>query len=156
MLLRERYVQGGNDAMKLMLIGRIRRGGAQPGVLRLHRRARAEIIREYQSSLARLGALKDKARVQRDNLSQVKSERVAQKKSLEDEKGARQQVLYKLSSRSQAAQGNRYPVRDEKRLTRLIERLARLAAAPKPQPRPTRAESEQVADASLAVSISIV
>jgi len=153
MLLRERYVQGGNDAMKLML------NGQNPGEVARNLeyygyigRARAEIIREYQSSLARLGALKDKARVQRDNLSQVKSERVAQKKSLEDEKGARQQVLYKLSEqiRKQRKEIDTL-VRDEKRLTRLIERLARLAAAPKPQATAKPGQKvNKVADASLA------
>jgi len=90
--------------------------------------------------------------VQRDNLSQVKSERVAQKKSLEDEKGARQQVLYKLSEqiRKQRKEIDTL-VRDEKRLTRLIERLARLAAAPKPQATAKPGQKvNRVADASLA------
>lgn len=153
MLLRERYVQGGNDAMKLML------NGQNPGEVARNLeyygyigRARAEIIREYQDSLARLNALKDKARVQRDDLNQVKSERVAQKKSLEDEKSARQQVLYQLSQqiRKQRKEIDTL-VRDEKRLSRLIERLARLAVTPKPQAVAKPGQKVQkVADASLA------
>jgi murein hydrolase activator len=153
MLLRERYVQGGNDAMKLML------NGQNPGEVARNLeyygyigRARAEIIREYQNSLARLRALKEKARAQRDDLNQLKSERVAQKKSLEDEKSARQDVLYKLSEqiRKQRKEIDTL-VRDEKRLTRLIERLARLAAAPKPQATAKPGQKvNKVADASLA------
>ncbi|PIV87410.1 MAG: peptidase M23 [Hydrogenophilales bacterium CG17_big_fil_post_rev_8_21_14_2_50_63_12] len=152
-LLRERYVQGGNDALKLMLNGQnpgeVARNLAYYGYIG---RARAEIIRDYQNSLARLGALKDKARVQRDGLSQVKSERVAQKKALEDEKGARQQVLYQLSEqiRQQRKEIDSL-VRNEKRLARLIERLARLAATAKPQATSKPGQKvNRVADASLA------
>ncbi len=154
-LLRERYMQGGNEPMKLLL------NGQNPGEVARNLeyygyigRARADIIRQYQDALARLGALKNKAQVQRDDLGQVKSERVAQKKALENEKGARQLILYKLSEqiRSQRKQIDSL-VRDEKRLTRLIERLARLAAKPKPKPtvavKPGQKVS-QVADASLA------
>jgi septal ring factor EnvC (AmiA/AmiB activator) len=153
LLLRERYVQGGSDAMKLML------NGQNPGEVARNLeyygyigRARAAIIRDYRASLARLGQLKDKTRAQRDDLSQVRNDRVAQKKALEDEKGARQQVLYKLSEqiRNQRKEIDTL-VRDEKRLTRLIERLARLAAAPKPvvAVKPGQKVS-RVADASLA------
>lgn len=156
-LLRERYVRGGNDAMKLML------NGQDPGEVARNLeyygyvgRARAELIHEYLNSLARLGALREQARVRRDSLAQVRGERVAQKKALEDEKGARQQVLKKLSDqiRKQRKEIDTL-VRDEKRLSRLIERLARLAAAAKPKPKPktpikSGEKVERVADASLA------
>lgn len=154
-LLRERYVRGGNDAMKLML------NGQDPGEVARNLeyygyvgRARAELIHEYQNSLARLGALKEQARASRDSLIQVRGERVAQKKALEDEKGARQQVLKKLSEqiRQQRKEIDTL-VRDEKRLSRLIERLARLAATAKPKPKtPVKSgeKVERVADASLA------
>ncbi len=152
-LLRARYVQGGNDAMKLML------NGQNPGEVARNLeyygyigRARAVVIHDYQASLARLGQLKDKTRAQRDDLGQVRNERVAQKKSLEGEKSTRQQVLYKLSEqiRNQRREIDTL-VRDEKRLTRLVERLARLAAAPKPAAvvKPGQKVSH-VADASLA------
>lgn len=151
-LLRERYVQGGDDAMKLML------NGQNPGEVARNLeyygyigRARAEIIREYQDSLARLGVLKDKARIQRDDLSQVKSEREAQKKALEDEKSARQKMLHTLSAQiSKQRKEIDTLVRDEKRLARLIERLARLAV-PKPQAANKPGQKvNRVADASLA------
>ena len=58
-LLRERYMQGGNEPMKLLL------NGQNPGEVARNLeyygyigRARADIIREYQDSLAHLGALK--------------------------------------------------------------------------------------------------
>lgn len=152
-LLRERYVRGGNDAMKLML------NGQNPGEVARNLeyygyigRARAELIRDYQSSLVRLDVLRSEARVQRDNLGQVKDERVAQKKALEDEKGARQKMLHKLSAqiRLQRKEINSL-VRDEKRLARLIERLARIAAATKTQVATKPGQKvNRVADASLA------
>lgn len=156
-LLRERYVRGGNDAMKLML------NGQDPGEVARNLeyfgyigRARARIIRDYQDSLRRLGALKAQTSVQRDSLIQVRNERVAQRKALEDEKGARQQVLYKLSEqiRKQRKEIDTL-VRNEQRLTRLIERLARLAATAKPKssaksPAKRGEQVERVADASLA------
>ncbi len=152
-LLRVRYVQSGNDAMKLML------NGQSPGEMARNLefygyigRARADIIREYRTSLLRLGELKDKAKLQRDDLSQVRGERVAQKKALEDEKGARQQVLTRLSAKiSQQRREINTLVRDETRLTRLIERLARLAAAPKPPAQVKHGQKvDKVVDASLA------
>jgi len=151
-LLRERYVQGGNDAMKLML------NGQNPGEVARNLeyygyigRARAEIIRDYRNSLARLGTLKEQAQARRDNLSQVRDDRVAQKKALENEKSTRQQVLNKLSEqiRKQRKEIDTL-VRDEKRLTRLIERLARLAV-PKSQATSKPGQKvNRVADASLA------
>lgn len=149
-LLRERYVRGGSDAMKLML------NGQDPGEVSRNLeyygyvgRARAELIREYQTSLARLQEIQEQARVQRDDLEGVKQERVAQKKALEDERGARQQMLSKLSEqiRQQRREIDTL-VRDEKRLTRLIERLSRLGTT-KPAPRPGQ-KVDRVADASLA------
>jgi septal ring factor EnvC (AmiA/AmiB activator) len=157
-LLREHYVQDGGDALKLMLNGRnpgeVARNIEYYGYIG---RARAELIRQHRESLNHLHTLQEKTREQNNDLHQVKQERVAQKKTLETEKGARQQVLYKLSEqiRQQRKEIDTL-VRDEKRLTRLIEKLARLAATapkPKPQTQPnnkTGQSVKEVADASLA------
>jgi len=129
-LVREHYVQGGNDALKLML------NGQNPGEVARNMeyyayigRARAELIRQHKASLHQLHTLQAKTREQNNALSTIKQERVSQKRNLEAEKQARQQVLYKLSAqiRQQRKEIDTL-VRDEKRLTRLIERLARLAA----------------------------
>ena len=154
-LLKERYIQGGGDALKLML------NGQNPGEVARNLeyygyigRARADLIRQHRESLARLRTLQDKTRQQNDSLTQVKQERVTQKKTLEAEKGARQEVLYKLSEqiRHQRKEIDTL-ARDEKRLTRLIEKLARLAAASAAKPaapaKPGQ-KVDRVADASLA------
>ncbi|OYY94765.1 MAG: hypothetical protein B7Y41_04115 [Hydrogenophilales bacterium 28-61-23] len=156
-LLREHYAQGGNDALKLML------NGQNPGDVARNieyygyiGRARAELIRQHRESLRQLHSLQEKTREQNSDLHQVKQERVSQKNTLEAEKGTRQQVLYKLSEqiRQQRKEIDTL-VRDEKRLSRLIEKLARLAATPKsrPQVQPTAKSGQSVkavADASLA------
>jgi len=151
-LLRERYIQGGGDAMKLLL------NGQNPGEVARNLeyygyigRARAELIRQHRQSLGRLRALHDKTRQQNDTLNQLRQERVAQKKTLEAEKGARQQVLYKLSQqiRQQRKEIDTL-VRDEKRLTRLIEKLSRLSAAKPATPAKPGQKVDRVADASLA------
>jgi murein hydrolase activator len=153
-LIKERYIQGGGDAMKLLL------NGQNPGEVARNLeyygyigRARAELIRQHRDSLGRLRALQEKTRQQNDDLTQVRQERVAQKQTLEAEKGDRQQVLYKLSEqiRQQRKEIDTL-ARDEKRLTRLIEKLAKLAATkPKPTiPSKPGQKVDAVADASLA------
>jgi len=163
-LLREHYVQGGNDALKLML------NGQNPGEVARNieyyayiGRARAELIRQHRASLDQLRVLQENTLEQNNALSLIKQERVEQKKTLEAEKQARQQVLYKLSAqiRLQRKEINTL-VRDEKRLTRLIEKLARLAAenakaAKIVKPKPHASETakpgqivKEVVDASLA------
>jgi septal ring factor EnvC (AmiA/AmiB activator) len=153
-LIKERYIQGGGDAMKLLL------NGQNPGEVARNLeyygyigRARAELIRQHRDSLARLKALQDKTRQQNDNLTQVRQERVTQKKSLETEKGERQQVLYKLSEqiRDQRKEIDTL-VRDEKRLARLIEKLAKLTAIKLKPSAPAKPgeKVDKVADASLA------
>ncbi|MEW5787372.1 MAG: peptidoglycan DD-metalloendopeptidase family protein [Pseudomonadota bacterium] len=151
-LIKERYIQGDGDALKLLLSGRdpgeVARNLAYYGYIG---RARAELIRQHRESLGKLRTLQDKARKQNDDLTQVRQERVAQKQALEAEKGSRQEVLYKLSEqiRQQRREIDTL-VRDEKRLTRLVERLARLAASkPAPTAKPGQ-KVDRVADASLA------
>jgi len=155
-LLRQRYIHGDNDAIKLMLNGQ--NPGESARSLEYYGyigRARSQLIREYQASLARMQALQASTREKQANLEQVKQDRVTQKTALETEKSARQEVLYKLSSQIRRQRNEIKTLeQDEKRLTELIERLARLAAArkaarPSPSAKPGE-KVERVADASLA------
>ncbi len=154
-LLRERYMQGEGDALKLMLNGQdpseVARNLEYYGYIG---RARADLIGQYRASLARLGELKKKTQEKNDSLAQVKSDRIAQKHELESEKAERQDVLYKLSRqiRSHRKQIDTL-VRDEKRLTRLIIRLAALSRASKVTAPPSGKPGQRVnkvADATLA------
>ena len=157
-LLRQRYIHGDNDAMKLMLNGQ--NPGDSARNLEYYGyigRARTTLINEYQSSLSRLDELQSTVREKKSSLDQIKDERVAQRKTLESEKAARQNVLYKLSSqiRNQRNQIKTLE-QDGKRLTSLINRLARMAASRKKLPSksvPSEKPGEtvdRVADDSLA------
>lgn len=160
-LLREHYAKDGDDALKLML------NGKDPGEVARNieyygyiGRARSELIQQHRASLTRLQSLQENIRTQSSDLIKIKQDRVTQKRTLEAEKGSRQEVLYKLSAqiRQQRKQIDTL-VRDEQRLTRLIEKLARLAAVAartakaKPQtktmPKPGEVVT-RVVDASLA------
>lgn len=154
-LLRASHAQVGNDALRLLLSGR------DPAVISRHLaylryvgQARQDMIRDYQSALARLRALEAQTRERRQNLDQARAEQLRQKKALEAEMRQRQVVLDKLSDqiRIQRRQVSTL-VRDEQRLTRLIERLSRMAAKPaRPAQKPKTPGQQvtEVADASLA------
>jgi septal ring factor EnvC (AmiA/AmiB activator) len=162
-LLRERYARGEAEALRLLL------NGQDPGEIARNleyygyiARARAELIRQHRDALTRLTELQTRTREQNEQLERVRQEQVAQKKALEAEKQARQQVLYALSEQIRKQRREISTLeRDEKRLTQLIARLARLAAqrakAPPPAPAGPAAPPprpgqpvERVADASLA------
>ncbi len=162
-LLRERYARGEAEALRLLL------NGQNPGEVARNleyygyiARARAELIRQHRDALTRLTELQTRTREQNEQLERVRQEQVAQKKALEAEKQARQQVLYALSEQIRKQRREISTLeRDEKRLTQLIARLARLAAqrakAPPPAPAGPAAPPprpgqpvELVADASLA------
>ena len=154
-LLRQHQRQGDTDALKLLL------NGENPGDTARDleyygyiSRARADLIRAHRASLQRLDTLQQQAKERKTRIEKVKSDRLAQRSSLEKEKKARQAVLGKLSSQIQKQRKEVSSLlRDEKRLTRLIERLSRLAVAPKPS-RPAETapgrKTTQVPDASLA------
>ncbi|MEW6676938.1 MAG: peptidoglycan DD-metalloendopeptidase family protein [Pseudomonadota bacterium] len=153
-LLRQRYIHGDNDTLKLML------NGQNPSELARNLefygyigRARSQLIREYQASLAHMQELEASTRQKQAGLEEVKRERVAKKKGLEAEKASRQDVLYRLSSQIRKQRNEiRTLEQDQQRLTQLIERLARLAATrkvTKPAGKPGE-KVERVADASLA------
>ncbi|MBI5936961.1 MAG: peptidoglycan DD-metalloendopeptidase family protein [Betaproteobacteria bacterium] len=155
-LLRQHQRQGDTDALKLLLNGENPGDAARDleyyGYIS---RARADLIRSHRESLQRLDALQQQAKERKSRIEKVKSERLAQRSGLEKEKKSRQQLLGKLSSQIQKQRKEVASlVRDEQRLSRLIERLSRLAAAPKPGRKPAEAtpgrKTTEVPDASLA------
>ena len=150
-LLRERYAQGDGDAMKLLLNGQdpseVARNLEFYGYIG---HARSELIRQYREALTRLEQLQAQTRQKQEALGQVKNERLTQKQSLEAEKSERREVLKKLSDQIERQRKEIGTlVRNEKRLTLLIEQLAKLDAE-KPKPHRRGQKTVMVADASLA------
>lgn len=128
-LLRQRYIQGGDDAAKLALSGR------NPGDVQRDLeyyayigRARTRLIAEHQATLDHLAELEAQTRDRKAELERIRRDQLAQRKTLAQEKQLHQSTYDQLSSqiRLQRKQIDNM-VRDEARLTRLIERLQRLA-----------------------------
>lgn len=132
-LIRQRYSLGDIDAARLALSGRnpadIQR---DLGYYAYIGQARAEVIARHKDTLARLAAIEAETEGRQDELDQVKRKQLSERQSLHAEKLARQAVYDQLSVQiRQQRQQIDSLVRDEQRLTRLIERLRRIAEAAK-------------------------
>jgi septal ring factor EnvC (AmiA/AmiB activator) len=128
-LLRQRYQRGEADPMRLML------SGANPGEVQRNLgyyayigQARAALIENHRANLDSLAAVEERTRQKKYELTQVKQTQQKQKARLDEEKQAHKAVYDKLSKQiSQQRKEINSLVRDEQRLTRLIEKLRRLA-----------------------------
>ncbi len=129
-LLYQQYVGGQSDAVRLVL------NGEDPNEItrQLHylsyvSRARAELLASLRQNLASLDKLTGETRRKSADLHALQSEETVQMRRLEKEKAQRQQVLAQVS---EDLEKNRKQLstlkRDEERLSKLIERLAREAA----------------------------
>ncbi|HWH47750.1 MAG TPA: peptidoglycan DD-metalloendopeptidase family protein [Burkholderiales bacterium] len=138
-LLYQQYVAGQSDVIKLVL----NREDPNEIARQLHylgyvSRARAELLASLRYNLANLEKLADETRAKSAELRALQNEEASQKRRLENEKAERQRVYVQVSS--QIAQSRKQLStlkRDEERLTRLIERLAKELSRKKPGKRVT-------------------
>jgi septal ring factor EnvC (AmiA/AmiB activator) len=157
-LLRQRYSQDGDDATRLLL------SGQNPGSIQRDLeyyayigRARAQLINEHKATLEQLAALEADTRNRKSDLDQVRKNQLTQRQVLDQEKQSHQSTYNKLSEQilTQRKQIDTL-VRDQNRLTRLIERLQRLAEEARTRKTVKPSEPRQgkrvndIADASLA------
>jgi len=138
-LLYQQYVTGQSDAVKLVL----NREDPNEIARQLHylgyvSRARAELLASLRYNLANLEKLADETRDKSAELRALQNEEASQKRRLENEKAERQHVYSRVSSEiAQSRKQLSTLKRDEERLTRLIERLAKEVARKKPGKRIT-------------------
>jgi septal ring factor EnvC (AmiA/AmiB activator) len=153
-LLRLQYQQGAPDRLRLALEGRdaatVSRHIAYYGYIQ---RARAEIIGELKRKEETLAALGKDARARRDELKENEAEQAAETRKLERERAARAAVLARLAGEIQR---NRREIgrlkRDEARLSKLVEEIARaLAAKPAEGAHAQGRAVDRVADSSSAL-----
>ena len=152
-LLRLQYQQGAPDRLRLALEGR-----DAPSVARhiayyeYIQRARAEVIGELRRKAQELAALGRDALARRDELAQNQAEQATQARALEKERAARAAVVERLAgdiAKSRKEIGRLK--RDEARLSRLVEEIARALAAKPDGKTPGRGRPvDRVADASSA------
>jgi septal ring factor EnvC (AmiA/AmiB activator) len=136
-LLYWQYLGGGGAPLKLLL----NREDPNEIARRLHyfsyvSRARARLIADTRASLSQLARLARDASEKAAELTAIAAENKAQRARLEREKRARNVTLARISRDIQRQRREIGTLkRDETRLTRLVESLARLVARAKPAPR---------------------
>lgn len=144
-LLYWQYLGGQTAPLKLLL----NRDDPHDIARRLHyfsyvSRARARLIAETRASLSQLTQLSHDAAEKAAELTAIAAENKAQRARLEREKRARNQTLTRISRDIQRQRREIGTMkRDETRLTRLVENIARLVARAKPKPAP-RLKNERV------------
>lgn len=131
-LLAMRYVSGSQDYVKLLLSGRDPNQTARD----LHyysyiSRAQADFIRSLRNNLAGLAELAREAREQSAELAELESRQLQGRRELLAQQAERRKVLAKLSTQIRSQRREIQSLqRDEARLSRLVEELAKVVIAP--------------------------
>jgi septal ring factor EnvC (AmiA/AmiB activator) len=151
-LLREQYVAGNEDRIKLLLSGdnpnRINR---DLQMLSYVSQAQARLLEALRSNLAAVEVNQQQAQNAKDELAEIAEEQLQQKSKLEQEKGRRAALLGSLSKKLVAQRkeaGNLE--RDEQRMTSLVEKLNKLIAEQAAAAAAEKKRLEQVAAARAA------
>lgn len=152
-LLRLQYQQGAPDRLRLALEGRdaatVARHIAYYGYIQ---KARSAIIASLRVKGEELAALEKDAVARRNELAENESAQARETRKLDKERAAHAAVVSRLAG--DIAQGRREIgrlKRDEARLTKLVEEIARaLAAKPPEGDKPRGRRVDEVADASTA------
>ena len=127
-LLRDQYVAGGEDRIRLLLSGdnpnRINRELQYMGYVS---QAQARLIAALRTNLAAIDSNKAATQEAKDELDEVEQEQRAQKAQLEKEKARHATLLAQLSTKlaTQRKQAGNIE-RDQQRLTGLVERVSKL------------------------------
>jgi septal ring factor EnvC (AmiA/AmiB activator) len=127
-LLREHYVAGNEDRIKVLLSGdNPNRISRDLQLLAYVSQAQARLLDSLRGNLAQVEANRDKVENAQQELEEIAQEQLDQKALLEKEKARRAALLNTLSSRlaDQRKQADRLE-RDEERMSGLVDRLTRL------------------------------
>lgn len=142
-LVRQQYVAGNEDRIKLLLSGdnpnRINRDLQYMGYVS---QAQAKLITTLRTSQAELDGVKTETLGTRRALTEIEQEERANKLQLEQEKARHAQLLLRLSTRlsMQRQEAGRLQ-RDEQRLGGLVEQLAKLIEEQKKEQKKADAEA---------------
>lgn len=101
-------------------------------------KARAELIQKMQGNLAKISRLNEETAATLTEVAELKQKQVEERRTLERQKQEKSKVVKSLSQQIATQRGEIKKLsRDEKRLSQLVERLARIIPA-KPKTKPTR------------------
>ncbi|AIY43777.1 Periplasmic septal ring factor with murein hydrolase activity EnvC/YibP [Collimonas arenae] len=132
-LLRQQYVAGNEDRIKLLLSGdnpnRINRDLQYMGYVS---QAQAKLLESLRANLAAVEANQTEAQNAKDDLDEIAQEQRDQKKLLDQEKAKRAALLSQLSSKLSSQRKEVGNIeRDDQRLSGLVDKLAQLIEAQK-------------------------
>jgi len=146
-LLYRQYLRGDADALQLLLSGDDPNQAARDlHYLTLLSRAKAGLLGDLRGVLAEKQRLSGAARVQRDALLAVEQQQQGQRAALLAKQQQRQVLLVKLAGKIKAQRREIGTLqRDEKRLGKLIENLARRAAQSARKSRPAKSRPDSAA-----------
>jgi len=136
--LHTQYVNGRSEPLRVLLTHEDpNRTARHLHYLTYVSRARAEVVSGLRANLVAMAELSTATQAKQAEIAAVEREQAAERRTLEREKTTRRQVLESVSAQiSQQKREYATLKRDEERLTQLVEKLARAAAAkPKPKPR---------------------
>lgn len=143
-LLYRQYVDGESDALRTLLSGNDPNQAARDlHYLTLLSRAKADLLGVLHTALAEKQRLADAARAKRDELAAIEQKQQRQHAALLAQQQQRQGMLAKLADKIKEQRREIGALkRDEKRLGKLIEGLARIIAKPtkKTIPRPAKSK----------------
>lgn len=136
--LQQRYLRGGHGFLKLLIKGHDPNGIArQSHYLTYIAAAEAEALRRLSGDQKRLTAISTEIEEKKARLSELRTEEQEQKARLEAERKERKTLLSKLSLQLAAQRKEIGKLkRDEERLSRLVEKLAKTLATPGSSPGP--------------------
>lgn len=128
-LLRQSYMRGGSDSLKLLLSGKDPNQISRDLVyLNYLSRGQLELIESLRREIDQLTRLKQSASEKDRTLTDIRQSKMAEQEKLFKEKQARQTLLNKLSGKIRLQRKEINALRqDEKRLSELVARLAKLA-----------------------------
>ncbi len=135
--LYQQYLHGQQSYMQVVLQQQ------DPGAIsrKLHyfsyvSRARAELIESVQRNLNKINKLNAQTASALKEVEALKAKQEEERRELQSQKNERNKVLKNLSTKIAAQRGEISKLkRDEKRLSHLVEKLARIAAKPKAKPK---------------------
>ena len=156
-MLRQQYLQGPPDALRLVLS----REDPNEMARQLHylahiARARAQLVDGLRSNLREIDRLKVEIAEEATAIARIAAEQTAQRKRLEQEKRARAGVLSRVSRDIRTQQREMRAMQaNENRLTRLVDQLAKLvvrkpATGSRPRPRTDAVPSSRNDDSPFA------
>jgi septal ring factor EnvC (AmiA/AmiB activator) len=156
-MLRQQYLQGQSDALRLMLS----REDPNEMTRQLHylahiARARAQLVDGLRHNLREIERLKAEIAEEAAAIARIAAEQTAQRQRLEQEKRARAGVLSRVSRDIRAQQREMRALQaNENRLSRLVDQLAKLverkpATGSRPRPRTDAVPSSRNDDSPFA------